>query len=182
MKKLIPLIVLFLLLCGCNDKTHRYLITAIGIDYADGLYEVSFEALTVNREVEGQQTLILTASGKSLDEIMTKIKNQATEPLLLSHCGVVAVGNGVNNRRLFEIMNYCKADGDLTLSVKLLKTENADKLLKQSPVSSVCVGYDLLSMLDRKGFKNRLFELYTAENPILPIININETGYYFAKG
>ena len=187
MKKIIIMLFTLFFLCGCGDKPQEYLVTAIGVDYDKALYTVSFEAVVVNTEAEGQRRMLLTGQGRTLIKAIEDAKNQTTQPLLLSHCGVVAVGNGISKQKLGGIMRYCKEEKDITLSIRFLKTENAQKLLKTEPLSSVSVGYDLTALFEtaqkeqNKEIKNRLFEIYEQLSPTLPTIEINETGYYFEK-
>ncbi len=187
MKKIIIPFLCALLLCGCGEKTQEYLVTAIGVDYSKGIYTVSFESLVINTEEENQQLVVLTGQGRTFKKAITEIEKQITQPLQLSHCGVVAVGKGISLEKLKGIMRYCKGNDDITLSIRFLETENANLLLSQKPISSVSVGYDLMSMLEtakteqNKALKNRLFEIYKQLSPVLPIIKTNEKGYYFAK-
>lgn len=187
MKKLIIPILCILLLCGCENKPQEYMITAIGVDYDKGLYTVSFEALIINTENEEQELKVITGKERTLLKAVEEIKKQNTLPLMLSHCGVVAVGDGISREKLKGIMRFAKEQGDITLSVQFLKTENANELLSGEPISSASVGYDLMSMMktanevDDKSLKNRLFEICESESPSLPKIEKNEKGYYFAE-
>ena len=58
---------------------------------------------------------------------------------------------------------------------------NPEKLLKTKPFSSISVGYDLVNMMQKteKPLKNRLFEIYKSQSPVLPKITLTEKGYYF---
>ena len=187
MKKLIIPILCIILLCGCENKPQEYIITAIGVDYDKGLYTVSFEALIINTENEEQELKVITGKERTLLKAVEEIKKQNTLPLMLSHCGIVAVGDGISREKLKGIMRFAKEHGDITLSVLFLKTENANKLLDSKPLSSASVGYDLMSMLknakesEGKNIKNRLFEICENESPVLPRIEKNEKGYYFAE-
>jgi hypothetical protein len=168
-------------LCGCRQKPQEYLVTAIGADYNSGLYTLYFETVITNTEKEGQKREILTAKGRTLLETFKKIDKQATLPLLTSHCGVVAVGKGISRTKLLGIMRYCKENRDIPLSIQLIITDNPEKLLKTEPISSISVGYDLVSMMRKtdKTLKNRLFEIYKSQSPVLPKITLTEKGYYF---
>ena len=112
---------------------------------------------------------------------MDQIEKQATQPLLTSHCGVVAVGKGISRTKLLGIMRYCKENRDIPLSIQFIETESPEKLLKTEPFSSISVGYDLVSMMRKndKHLNNRLFEIYKSPSPILPKITLTEKGYYF---
>ncbi len=181
MKKLFILLLIPLFLCSCKQETQKYLITAIGADYDDGLYTLYFEAVVANTEEEGQKREIITATGRTLLETVKNIEKQATLPLLTSHCGVVAVGKGITRTKLLGIMRYCKENRNIPLSIQFIKTESPEKLLKTGPVSSISVGYDLVSMMQKsqKPLENRLFEIYESQSPVLPKITLTEKGYYF---
>ena len=180
MKKLLILLLCPLLLCSCKQKPQEYLVTAIGIDYSGGIYKLYYEAVITNTEKEGQRREVLTATGRTLLQTVKKIEKQATLPLLTSHCGVVAVGNGITRTKLLGIMRYCKENRDIPLSIQLIKTDNPEKLLKSEPLSSISVGYDLVSLMKKsdKNLDNRLFEIYKNQSPVLPKLTITEKGYY----
>jgi hypothetical protein len=78
-------------------------------------------------------------------------------------------------------MKYCKENRHITHSVQFLKTDNPEKLLKTEPISSISVGYDLVSLIrtQKTNFKNRLLEIYKNPSPVLPKLNLTEKGYYF---
>ena len=181
MKKLFILLLLPLLLCSCRQKPQEYLITAIGADYDGGLYTLYFEAVIANTEEQGQKREIITATGRTLLETVENIEKQATLPLLTSHCGVVAVGKGISRTKLLGLMRYCKENRDIPLSIQFIKTDSPEKLLKTEPFSSISVGYDLVSMMQKtdKKLNNRLFEIYKNQSPVLPKITLTEKGYYF---
>lgn len=181
MKKLLILLLCPLLLCGCRQKPNGYLITAIAIDYDGGLYTVWYEAIITNTEKSDQKREVLSARGFTYKEAIREIEKQATEEIILSHCGAVIIGDGITRLKLVNIIRYCKEHGDITLSIQFLRCGNIEKLLKTDPLSSVSVGYDLVSMLktQKPNEKNRLFEIYKNQNPILSKIKLTEKGYYF---
>ena len=181
MKKLIILLLCPLLLCGCRQKPQEYLVTAIGANYDDGLYTLYFEAVVTNTEKDSQKREVLTAKGRTLLETVEQIEKQATLPLLTSHCGVVAVGKGITRTKLLGIMRYCKENRDIPLSVQFIKTDSPQELFETDPISSISVGYDLVSMMQKNEnpLNNRLFEIYKSQSPILPKITLTEKGYYF---
>ncbi len=187
MKKIFIAFLCFVLLCGCSQKPQEYLISALGVDYDKGLYTVSFEAVIINTEIDEQKREIVSGVGRTLIDAVAEIEKQTTQKIILSHCGIIAVGSGITRTKLKGVMRFCKEHPDITLSVFFVKTENAAKLLGVKPLSSISVGYDLMSMIktaknDKKlTHKNRLFEICENESPILPIISPTEKGYYFDK-
>ncbi len=181
MKKIFIILLCPLLLCGCRQRPQEYLITAIAADYDAGLYTLYFEAVIANTEEQGQKREVLTAKGRTLLETVEKIEKQATLPILTSHCGVVAVGKGISRTKLLGLMRYCKENRNIPLSIQFIKTDSPEKLLKTKPISSISVGYDLVSMMQKtdKKLNNRLFEIYKSQSPVLPKLNLTEKGYYF---
>jgi len=165
---------LLLPLCGCFSGAattaggHKYLISAIGFDYDEEI-TVTIEAVAVNSEdAAGKKRILIGGSGKTPEEAMKKAQQKATQPFDLSHCGAIIIGEGIKGRKFDEICDYCYDTDEITFSVYMVAAENAEKLLKPDPVSSVAVGYDIMSMLDREeesthtDFKNSLYEV-TAE-------------------
>lgn len=181
MKKLIILLLLPILLCGCEQKPNGYLVTSVAVDYQGGLYTVWYEAIITNTEKADQKREVLSVSARTLFEAIGGIEKQTTQPLIMSHCGVVVVGDGITRTKLKGIMRYCKENRDITLSVQFLRCKEPEKLMKTEPVSSIGVGYDLVSLIkhQRPSEKIRLFEIYKDHNPILPKIELTEKGYCF---
>ena len=69
----------------------------------------------------------------------------------------------------------------LYLPTFFIKTKSAQKLLEVKPVSSACVGYDIMGLIKQnKPYKNRFFELINADfKATLPEIALKEGGLYF---
>lgn len=186
MKKCVFAVFLLLLLCGCQKTKPEYIISSIGFDSKNGNFETCFEAIVLNSEKDEQELKILSGSGKTVEQSISKIKRQCTQPLLLSHCAAVAVGESVSEKQLNQIYDYCYNQREITLSAVFVKTENAKKLLSRKPVSTVCVGYDVLGLLEqysefkKVNFKNRYFEIMALRaDVVLPKIALTKEGYYF---
>ncbi len=158
-------------LCGCfsgaanTSGSHKYLISAIGFDFEEQI-KVTVEAVAVNSEdAAGKKRILISGSGKTPDEAMKKAQKKATQPFDLSHCGSIILGDGIKGSKFDEICDYCYDTDEITFSVYMVATENAEKLLKPDPISSVAVGYDIMSILEREeessgtDFKNSLYEV-----------------------
>ncbi len=181
MKKILLAIVLMLLLCGCDKTGPEYLVSSMGFDFSDGLYNVCFEAVVINSESSGQTIKLLKGKGVTIGEAVSDIYRQCTQPLMLSHCGVLAIGESVDNIRLREIGDYCYNQDQLTLSAFFVKTENAEKILSVKPLSSVCAGYDIMGLIQQnKQYNNRFFELINSSyRAKLPKIILQNGGLIF---
>jgi hypothetical protein len=185
MKRILTPFLCLIFLCGCHQKPQEYLVTAIGVDVFMGEYVLTVESVIINTETDSEKRQTLTGKGRTLDQAFNDIEKQTTMPLMLSHCGIIIVGKTISRTTLKGIMRYCKERGEITLSAYFIKTENAALLLEKEPISSISVGYDLMAMIKTNNMqnstkiKNRLFEICENENPILPLINLTEKGYYF---
>ncbi len=184
MKKLLFIFPLLLILCGCKQTGAEYIISSIGFDNNDGLLNTCFEAVVINSETEDQVIKLLEGNGKNVEQGIAKIKKQCTQDFLLSHCGVLVIGESVTENQINDIYQFCFNERDITLSARVVKTENAKELLQKKPVSSIAVGYDILGLIEQyskkdKQIKNRYFEIMALEREVkLPKIALKEEGYY----
>ncbi len=181
MKKLFLSLALVLFLCGCQKRGPEYLVSSMGFDKAENSYKVCFESVIINSEDTKQSVKLLKGEGQTLKAAINEIEKQCTQPLLLSHCGVLVIGDNITQNELSDIAKYCVKNEEITLSAFLIKTENAQKLLSVKPVSSLTVGFDIMGLLEQnKRYKNRLFELMNTEsNTALPKVSINDGGLIF---
>lgn len=176
MKKVLGLIlcvsVLFFL-CGCSameaissDK-QEYIVASLGFDKQEGNYAMFMEAIVVNTEDmnAGKQNTVLEGIGGSIEEAYSQIISKITQPLSLGHNAVTVIGKSVDAEMFKEILNYCSENKKLNIGSMLIFTESAEKLLASKPISSVAVGYDLMSMLEvweeetGQSIDNRLYEV-----------------------
>ncbi len=185
MKKVLLCLFLLIFLSGCQKSKPEYLISSIGIDTKNQQYNICFEAVIINSENPEQKLMLLKGSGDTIEQAVAQINRQCTQPIMLSHCALIAIGEGVTRNQLNEILEYCYQKDEITLSAFFITTQNAEKLLSQEPVSSVCVGYDIMGLIEQysklknKNFKNRFFEVMALkEQSTLPKITLKEKGYY----
>ena len=182
MKKCFLIFVCIFLLCGCSGSKPEYLISGIGVDKSDDGYLLCFEAVIVNTENTEQTLKVLKGEGKTLSQAFDEIKQQSTQPLLMAHNGVIAVDKDADKNELKEICEYVK-DVGITLSTYVIKTADIQKLFKTKPLSSICIGYDIMSLMKQNPpYKNRLFELASRDyNTTLPVISIKDGGLIFEE-
>lgn len=185
-----------LLLCGCSVKNtapsnvHEYIVTALGFEEKADNIEVFIEALVVNSEdTEAERRLeIITAEGKTVGEAVNNASKKTSQPLLLSHCGVVVTDSSISPERFSEICNYCYTEDEITLSVMFVTTKNALELLSCEAISSISVGFDIMNMIERQNsdsgtvYKNRFYEIATNTSKpqkifALPFFETEDGGY-----
>jgi len=177
MKRLSALFLLLfiaVLLCGCTvltSESHRYLIASMGFDKKGDKFIATVEAVAINSEDDaGKRRILLKGEGETPKEAMKDAEKKATQPFNLSHCGVIVLGESLKYADFEKICNYCYDTDEITFSVYMLAAKNAGKLLKTNPVSSVAVGYDLMSIINKeteqsdKKFRNSLYEVVAENN------------------
>ncbi len=182
MKKVFLSLLLVVFLCGCEKRGPEYLVSSIGFDKQNDSYKVCFESVIINSEDTKQTVKLLKGEGESFNSAMEQIEKKCTQPLMLSHCGVLAIGEGITQNELKDISKYCINSKEITLSTFLIKTKNAEKLLSVKPLSSLTVGFDIMGLLEQnKTYKNRLFELVNSDySNVLPKVGINDGGLIFS--
>ncbi len=181
MKKIVVVLILITFLCGCEKTKPEYLVSSIGFEYENKNYTVYFESIIINTENTEQTVKVLKGSGSNIKNAVEQIRRQSTQPLLLSHCGIIAVQNNVSKKVFKEICDYCYSQEQITLSAYFIKTQNIEKLLSVKPISSACVGYDIMGLLEQNSkHKNRFYEIINHNYTInLPIISLKDGGVYF---
>ena len=181
MKKILFVWILMFVLCGCEQTGPEYLISSMGFDYSNGQYEVCFEAVVINSENTDQTVKLLKGRGDSVENAVKEIKKQCTQPLLLSHCGVIAINQNMRDIHFKKVCDFCYQEEQITLSAFFIKSENPQKLLSTKPLSSVSAGYDIMGLLKQnKHYKNRFFEVINSNyKTVLPTVNRKDGGLCF---
>ena len=179
MKKLVLGLCMLLFLCGCEGERREYLVSAIGVMETERGFSLCAEEVIINTEKNEQSLRLIKGEGETLEEAVEKIKSQSVQPLLFSHCGVIAIGQGVADATLKEVCEYAIKSREITLSAYILKTENPIKLLSAKPVSSLSAGYEIMAFLrQNSSYRNRLFELAAKDYKTdLPVILIEDGGF-----
>lgn len=174
-----------------SSLTHEYLVSALGFDQNGEELTVALEAVIVNAEDTNaeKKNELLTGNGSSLQEALSAASKKAAQPIELSHCAVAVIGKSVSAERFGEICDYLYNERQITLSILLVCTESAAKLLSSETVSSVAVGYDIMSMAAQQSkltgidYKNRFYELESKrKNQInviaLPFFEVTQEEYF----
>ena len=181
MKKIVFCGLLLLLLCGCKKTGPEYLVSGMGFDKTSDGYRVCCEAVIINSEDTQQTVRLLKGEGATLDAAMWQIEKQCTQPLLFSHCAVLAVDEDMAKEHLRMVGDFCHSREEITLSAFFVKTPNAEKLLSVKPISSACAGYDIMGLLrENRRFDNRFFEVISSDYKAnIPKVGIKNGGFEF---
>lgn len=181
MKKLtliVLTVIMVSLLSGCSAKEaiasdkQEYIVSSLGFDNEGGKIKMLIEAIVVNTDdlSEDKESRMITGVGINTDEAYSEITSKITQPLSLGHNAITVIGNKITEKQLQNIFEFCENEPQINIATMLIFTQNAEKLLSSEPISSVAVGYDVMSMIEvaeeKMGtiFKNRLYEVRALNN------------------
>ncbi len=162
---------LLLSLCGCStnslNKMGSYSVAAIGFEANGTDFSIYVETVIVNSEESQKpiEKMLFKGKGDTPEKAYTKAVSNCAKPLSLGHCATLVLSEEIEEKAMSEIFDFCLEQGDITVSVAVIKTENVEKLLSLPSVSSVAVGYDIVSVLETQyrvrkiSFANRLYEI-----------------------
>lgn len=184
-------------LSGCSFKktfsseNNEYIISAMGFDAENTKLKIFLEAIVVNTEDADKdiKLAILEGEGSSLEEAFSNAQNKAIQPFQLSHIAVILLGESITPKIFSKIIDFCHLQKGITLSTQFVTCKNSFELLQSETVSSVAVGYDMMSMLshqsEHKGinYKNCFYEIEALrekeQNIIsIPYFNKNDSGIF----
>ena len=144
-------------MCGCSAKEavasdkQEYIVSSIGFDEQDdGMIKMILEAVVVNSDdfTSEKSSKLIIGKGETVLSAYSQIISKITQPLMFSHCGVIAIGSGLNSESVKEVHDFCYNKDEINLAAMFIYTPIAEVLLSCEPISSVAVGYDVMSMVE----------------------------------
>ncbi len=199
MKKILCLLLIFapFLLCGCSAREtiasdkQEYIVAALGFDGVGSEIKMMIEAIVVNTDElsEEKESRLISGTGATVYEAYSEIISKITQPLSLGHNAVTVIGEGITSEQLREIFSFYRENNQINVATMPVYTKNAAKLLSSEAISSVAVGFDIMSMIEvteeQKGtlFKNRLYEIEALNTKPLktfwmPYFSVNEDAFF----
>lgn len=193
LKAVVLCVILIFFLCGCSAKEAvaaekaEYMVTAIGLDNEFSGLKFMVEAVIVNSDdlTNEKQSRLIEGSGDTVKEAYYSLTEKLTQPLMFSHTGVIVIGDGVKPYQLEELFDFCYEMDEINLAAMFLGCDNAKRLLSCKPLSSVAVGYDLMSAVqvtsEERGvvFKNLFYQSEAARNKPIKVLYL---PYFTADG
>lgn len=170
MKKVIFLsLIICVFLCGCKNvnifssEEPEYLVSAIGFKEGfSGQKTIFLESIVINTEDTEAEKKRITLKGKgdSLEESYLNAKEKAVQPINLSHCSVVILKENSNFDFFEEVCDFCYNKDPINLAAFFIYTPDIKELLNQDPISSISVGFDIMSRLSStQNYKNRFYQI-----------------------
>lgn len=174
-----------------NDR--RFMVSALGFETDGFLIKVTSELIIINSEDPEPPPQAKTFSAKSstVTGALEDISARLSRPMLLEHCGIIAIGDRMNEKRFSEICDYCFAENRITLSAYMISVPDPEELLSGEPESSAAVGYDIMNIIEQQSAANgintnsRFFEVESARESgkstfFLPRFEKTESGAVFS--
>ena len=130
MKKLL-IIIFCLLISGCNnyrELNNIAVVSALGIDYKDNMYNVSV-LVKDNAKNDENKTSIYTYEGKSLDEAIKKIGLLASKTLYFIDLDLLVISKNATSK-LQNIMDYLSRDSNVGVNFYILCDNNFEDSFK----------------------------------------------------
>ena len=122
MRKIILLIIVLFSMTGCYDYqelNNMSVVDAIGIDYKDEMYIVSFEVIKSIKN--GDSATISTEIVKATDEVLAKAINKAImsagKKVSLKHVKLLLVGMGMAKEDINPIIDYVIRDVNISTNL-----------------------------------------------------------------
>lgn len=174
-----------------NDR--RFMVSALGFETDGFLIKVTSELIIINSEDPETPPQAKTFSAKSstVTGALEDISARLSRPMLLEHCGIIAIGDRMNEKRFSEICDYCFAENRITLSAYMISAPDPEELLSGEPESSAAVGYDIMNIIEQQNAANgintnsRFFEVESTRESgkstfFLPRFEKTESGAVFS--
>lgn len=189
MKKLL-IIVFCLFISGCNnyrELNNIAVVSALGIDYKDNMYEVS--VLVKDNAKDGEnKTSIYSYDGKSLDEAINRIGLLASKTLYFIDLNVLVISESATSK-LQSIMDYLSRENNVGINFYILCDNNFNDSFKLMQDNDKVYG-DYVKGILQDNYNNVVRVKYTPflqkflspyYDVIMPVGYINDDNYLIDK-
>lgn len=148
MKKIIMLFFITLLLGGCYDYKElndMSIISAIGVDYDNGLYEVTLEITNSSKDGSSTEieTNVVSAKNINISKAFDMVKNMTDKEVYLEHVELLVIGKGLAQAGVNDVFDYIIRDTTINSNYFVVVCDNVNDLLgtklENKSVSSVVV-------------------------------------------
>lgn len=163
-----------------SETDMEYMVSSIGFDKTAEKVTVFAEVIVVNSadSSKGAVTQILKSDGKTAEMALYNLHSLVSKPLMLNHCGLLILGEGIEGNTLVEILNICLDNKDITGAIKIVATKSAEKLINVKPVSQIAIGYEISEAIKQNSsfsgivYKNRFYEVEAGRNAATNVFSL----------
>ena len=156
MKRILIVLVSFLLLTGCNnynDINNLAIINEIAIKY-DKEYEIYIKVLANNQNNENK---IYKEKGLSIEDCFNNLNNKLTKKLYLTHLDLLILDNNLTKKEYKEVINYFLNEETSRNNFRTIITNNITKDFLKIDSKDIINQVDL-SIKSTGIVKNKQFE------------------------
>ncbi|MHB8125894.1 MAG: Ger(x)C family spore germination protein [Desulfitobacteriaceae bacterium] len=185
LSKVLLIFFCLLLLTGCwdyKDLEDRTLVTAIGVDYDSGFYNLLQEIIQVRKQQGGEQkqsetqNALIKGQGKDLEEAENQRNYSSPFPMFLGAVKVVILGQGLLQKGMESYLNRINRLTDYRKTTLMVASrEEPEKILQVKVKNEVSVGFmieDTINQMREIGIG-----LYTSTGDIITSSASGEEGY-----
>lgn len=143
------------------DIDDRVLVHAMGIDFADGEYNVTLQVFTTQGmgsdtpvDVSQSNIQVISRKGKTVREAIDGCQYELGKEIFLGHLQLICFGNTVDFSNPEELFSFAIKDKNVFLGVKLCMTENtAEELMNVQLTRGTMSSENFTKVIDM-GVKN----------------------------
>ena len=148
MRKII-LIILCILLCGCDYKELNNLgiVTMITVDYKDNNYLVHSELLNINKDSKNK-SIIVKGHGKSISTALQDAENNSEYIFNYSHVYTIILSNEVLLKKRNEINDFFIRNKDLRKDFLVFYSNDIDNILNYKTSVHSSIGESIINITD----------------------------------
>jgi Ger(x)C family germination protein len=191
MKKIIIILLCFLL-TGCynyNEIDDLAIISCLGIDYANGKYQIIIEE-EKNDKDNKKSTLLYYSEDISLDKAIQKAAYKIDKTLYFIDLDVLLLSTNVANNHLNSVMDYITRENNFAFNFNMVLAENPRQIIetldnKKNTISGKYIknifNAEFNSIINIKYSEFMETYLNGSKNVILPFASINDKGVTLDK-
>lgn len=196
MKKIKTFILLALItfLTGCNylELNKLAIVSALGIDYRNNMYEITAQVMNIQKTDGGnmkQESLLYEAEGETIGKAMRNLSNKYPKTVYLGHLEIIILGKEIAENKMNDIFDYLIRSPEVrsTGNVLVNKYQSARKTLepnneKDDSFATEQIKSSLENATKRTGtvklitFESFLQEyLEKGKDPVIPLVKVNSS-------
>ena len=181
---------------GCDFKNYpseadmEYMVSSLGFDKSGETVLAFAEIIVVNSSdnKKAAEARLFSSSGKTVEAALYKLNAQLSKPLMLKHCGLLALGEELDSKALSDIYDFCFERKDVTQAIEVVATEKTEKLLSLKSVSTIALGYEISTAIKQNSrytgieYKSRFYEIEAkrqgkSKSYALPFLQVEDEKY-----
>lgn len=184
------------LVCGCDGYKYpsetdmEYMVSSLGFDKKGNSVFVCAEIIVVNSSDSEKppESKLFEGYGENVESAIYNLHKGIAKPLMLKHCGLLAIGEGIEGDTLKNVFSVLSKNEDITQAIEVVWAKSAQKLLALKADSNIALGYELTTALKQNSshtgivYKNRLYEIAARREKkapyyTLPVFNVLDQKY-----